>query len=79
MERDELDRALLQAHAADDGAALVRLYSLAADYAEAADDIDRACFYLTHAFVFALELGAPEADPLNARLAARGRVQRLSF
>ncbi|GLO72486.1 hypothetical protein MACH17_40030 [Phaeobacter inhibens] len=79
MERDDLDQALLQAHAEGNSTALIRLYSLAADAAEGADEIDRACFYLTHAFVFALESGAPEADPLNARLAAQGRAHRLVF
>ncbi|ATG45500.1 hypothetical protein PhaeoP18_03846 (plasmid) [Phaeobacter piscinae] len=79
MERDDLDQALLRAHAEGDSAALIRLYSLAADAAEGADEMDRACFYLTHAFVFALESGAPEADPLNARLAAQGRAHRLVF
>ncbi|WP_293576028.1 hypothetical protein [Phaeobacter sp.] len=79
MERKDLEDALLEAHAHHDSAALIRLYGLAAEQAEAAGDIDRACFYLTHAFVFALESGSPEADPLNARLVARGRAKRLTF
>ena len=65
-----LDAALLAAHAAGDRAALIRLYAQAAD---AANDADAASFYLTHAYVFALEAGAPEAAALHARLKAEGR------
>ncbi|MFW8634845.1 hypothetical protein [Cribrihabitans pelagius] len=84
MERAELDRvdldgALLKAHAGHDLPALVRLYTVAGDRAEAEGNIDAACFYLTHAFVFALEAGAPEADALNRRLAARGRAHLLAL
>ncbi|WP_264214052.1 hypothetical protein [Leisingera thetidis] len=77
MERAELDHALLQAHEDKDSAALVRLYTLAGDRAEAAGDINAACFYLTHAFVFALEAGLPETRELNRRLAERGRAHPL--
>ena len=79
MERASLDAALLEAHEGADSAALVRLYTLAADAAEAEGDVDAACFYLTHAFVFALEAGVPEAEGLNQCLAARGRATLLAF
>ncbi|UWQ60787.1 hypothetical protein K3722_20710 (plasmid) [Leisingera caerulea] len=79
MERAELDQALLKAHEDKDSAELVRLYTLAGDQAEAAGNIDAACFYLTHAFVFALEAGQPEAKELNRRLAARGRAHPLEL
>lgn len=79
MDLTALDQQLLQAHAEDDKAALVRLYTLAGDERETARDIDAACFYLTHAFVFALESGAPEAPGLNRRLYVHGRVQQLEF
>jgi hypothetical protein len=65
-----LDRQLLKAHDANDTAALVSLYTQAADNT---DDVDAACFYLTHAYVFALERGDKAADALRERLAARGR------
>lgn len=68
-----LERDLLAAHAAGDGAALVRLYAQAAETAEAAGDTDRAAFYLTHAHVFALEMGHPDAPALRAKLVAAGR------
>lgn len=79
MEREALDRALLEAHDTNNSAALIRLYTIAADEAEQSQDVDAACFYLTHAFVFALEAGAPQAAPLNKRLADRGRAKRLEF
>jgi len=67
-----LDTALIAAHAAGDGPALVRLYTQAADAAEPTD-IDAACFFLTHAYVFALEQDHPEVATIRARLVAHGR------
>lgn len=67
-----LDTALIAAHAAGDGPALVRLYTQAADAVEPTD-IDAACFYLTHAYVFALEQGHPAVTTIRARLVAHGR------
>ena len=65
-----LEDAILSAHARDDRRALARLYAHAA---ESLNDLDAACFFLTHAYVFALESGAPEAGHLHARLVAHGR------
>ncbi|WP_299638929.1 hypothetical protein [uncultured Ruegeria sp.] len=79
MDLQELDDQLLQAHADNDLPALIRLYQEAASQAEQRQDHDAACFYLTHAFVFALEYGAPEADELNRKLYERGRAHRLAF
>lgn len=62
---------LLDAHARDDRAALVTLYARAAD---GTDDIDAACFYLTHAYIFALELNDPATQTLYDRLKLHGRV-----
>jgi hypothetical protein len=72
VSRDELDAALLAAHAADDRRALVRLYTEAAETAQSAE---AAAFYLTHAYVFALDTGAPEAAALRDRLRAEGREE----
>ena len=66
----DLNDRLLAAHYADDKAALVSLYTRAA---AAADGPDAAGFYLTHAYVFALELGHPDAPALRAELIAQGR------
>lgn len=73
MTEAALDARLLAAHARGETRALPALYARAADGAEAAGEVDRACFYLTQAWVFALEAGAAEAGALAARLAANGR------
>lgn len=73
--RAALDAALMEAHAAGDGRALVGLYSQAAEIAETSGDPDAMCFFLTQAYVFALETDAPEADALHARLKAAGREE----
>lgn len=67
---DALHEAMLAAHEAEDSQELIRLYTQAADIA---NDVDAACFFLTHAYVFALEAGAAEAPALRARLIAHGR------
>ncbi len=72
---DTLDTRLLDAHARDDRQALVRLYREAADMSESSQQIDAACFYLTHAYIYALDTGASEARDLHARLKARGREE----
>jgi len=70
-ERDAaLDALILSAHARDDRTALVRLYTQAADLAS---DVDRECFFLTYAHIFALELDHPSRESLCARLSAFGR------
>lgn len=79
MDRFALDQALLNAHEGGDIRALVTLYAQAGDLAEREGQIDAACFYLTQAFVFALEAGHPAADMLNLRLYNYGRVHRLTF
>ncbi|MEI4234401.1 hypothetical protein [Roseovarius sp. D22-M7] len=66
----DLDTRMIAAHETGDRAALIRLYAEAADRV---NDLDASCFFLTHAYVFALEAGAVEAAPLHARLKARGR------
>lgn len=73
MNEAGLDRELLAAHAAGDAARLIAGYTAAADLAEAAGDVTRACFFLTHAWVFALEAGDARATTLRARLVAHGR------
>ncbi len=70
-----LDNALLAAHAADDSETLIKLYAQAADTAETADS---AAFYLTHAYIFALESGHADAPALHQRLIDAGREQPLS-
>lgn len=71
----DLDARLLAAHEASDQVALVALYTEAADMTE--DDTARG-FYLTHAFVFALELGDSRAENLRQRLIDMGREEPIS-
>ncbi|PIV75087.1 MAG: hypothetical protein COW55_06885 [Rhodobacteraceae bacterium CG17_big_fil_post_rev_8_21_14_2_50_65_11] len=66
---EDLDTRLLAAHAADDRAALIGLYGEAAGTAKS--PVARN-FYLTHAYVYALEAGVPEADILRRRLVDYG-------
>ncbi len=68
----DLHTRMLAAHARPDHAALIALYTEAAD---AANDLDASCFFLTHAYVFALEAGAPQAPQLHRRLAIHGREE----
>ena len=68
-----LDAELLGAHATGDVKRLATLYGRAADQSDAAGQTDRACFFLTQAYVFALEAGLPVAAEYNRRLAAKGR------
>lgn len=65
-----LDAQLLAAHDAQDQQSLVDLYAQAA---QCADDDNARSFYLTHAYVFALELGAPAATELRQMLIDMGR------
>ncbi|MCQ0092746.1 hypothetical protein [Roseovarius sp. M141] len=68
----DLHSRMLAAHARPDPAALVELYTEAAD---CANDLDASCFFLTHAYVFALEAGAPQAGQLRRRLLRHGREE----
>lgn len=67
--------ALLGAHTAGDAPALIGLYAEAAALAEAAGALDAACFYWTHAHVYALETGDPRAAALRAVLKRHGREE----
>lgn len=65
--RSDLDAALLAAHGRHDLPALITLYARAADAVPGAR-----AFYLTQAYVFALEAGDDRAAPLKSRLVAEG-------
>ena len=75
--REAIDAALLDAHARGDNAALAGLYARAADMFEADGDTDSACFYLTQAYIFALEEGLPQQAELHKRLWLKGREEPL--
>lgn len=67
----ELQSRLLVAHEKDDRAGLIGLYTEAADRA---NDLIERSFFLTHAFVFALEAGDIRASLLRERLREMGRI-----
>ena len=73
-----LEEGLLAAHASGDVPALIGLYAEAAMQADADGDATRAGFYLTHAYVFALQIGDPRADEFNLRLSETGRDVRIT-
>ena len=66
----DLDEQLLAAHEANDLNLLVDLYQQAAD---AAADDEAKYFYLTHAYVFALDIHHDDRAKLKARLVSAGR------
>ena len=66
-----LEEELLAAHQKGDGAALAKLYAEAAD----AHQGEQAAFYLTHAYVFALEADLNEANDYHAKLKSWGREE----
>jgi hypothetical protein len=68
-----LEKALLAAHASDDHRELVKLYWEAGQMKEETGDIDAACFYYTHAYVFALETGDPASANILGKLVEHGR------
>ncbi len=67
---NDLNARLLQAHAAGDISGLAALYEQAADLQT---DTDAAAFFLTHAYVHALEANLPSATRLRQRLIGMGR------
>ncbi len=67
---NDLDDALIAAHAIEDKATLVILYAQAAAQTQ---DIDTKAFFLTHAYIFALEINHPNRDELRSQLAGMGR------
>lgn len=70
---ENLHQRLLKAQAEDDFAELIDLYEQAAQAAELYADMEAACFYRTHAFVFALQVGDLRADDLQYALFLQGR------
>ena len=69
----DLDERLIAAHESGNSDALVGLYRQAGEAAEAAGDIDRACFFYVHAYVFALEAGHEDAGLIRASLRRHDR------
>jgi len=73
MTRDELHRALLLAHSEHNYDALVDLYQQAAAM-DQHNDPKQSFFFLTHAYVFALDTNHEAADSIAEQLRAGGRL-----
>ncbi len=67
----DLDERLLDAHVRDDRHALVELY---AEAGRTANSVDASCFYLTHAYIFSLEMNHPLTPKLHAELRQHDRI-----
>ena len=67
----DLHSQLLAAHDQRNHEGLIGLYTLAADRS---NDLVERSFFLTHAFVFALEAGDMRAPVLRSRLHEMGRI-----
>lgn len=72
---ENLNANMLHAHEQNDCTRLLALYTQAANQQEAAGETDAACFYLTHAYVFALESGDAQVTELHQRLKKYGREE----
>ena len=70
-----IDDELLAAHLSGDHNQLVELYRDAANLSFENQDIDRACFYLTHSYVFALETRHPDCREIHSMLVSYGREE----
>ena len=68
-----INQQILSAHADGNHHQLVRLYTSAADQFEENGDIESACFFLTCAYVFALETGSSLGEKIKSRLVFHGR------
>lgn len=64
---------LLAAFKSGDRRRIMQLYWDQGQAQLASGDEDAGCFYLVHAYVFALEEGAAEAEEIRAELKKRGR------
>ena len=69
-----IDEELLIAHGRKDQRRLAELYSDAGKLLEQGGEVDRACFFFTQGYVFALDQHLPElVDDLVSRLRGHGR------
>jgi hypothetical protein len=67
----DLDARLMNAHETGDKPELVTLYTEAACQT---DDDNARAFFLTHAYVFALEINHPDVANIKSQLKAMNRI-----
>lgn len=75
MDLAALHAEILKAHERKDIPLLAELYNQAGNNQLKTGDIDAGCFYLTHAYVFALEAGLSQAKDIHETLVAHGREE----
>lgn len=73
MDLSRLQEKLMIAHEAGDQKAMVRHYHQAGTLLLDQGDIDAGCFYLTQAYIHALELNDPATKSIHQVLTAHGR------
>ena len=71
----QLDHEILAAHADGDAARLPALYRQAGEAMLADGKVNTGCFYLTHAYIYALEAGFPMARDIHQILVSHGREE----
>lgn len=72
---EQRNKELLAAHDQRDVDALIRIYKREGEAALAEGKTHEGCFFLTHAYVFALEAGAKEASEIHKILVSYGREE----
>jgi hypothetical protein len=70
-----LDHEILAAHACANTARLPALYRRAGEAMLEGGNTDAGCFYLTHAYIYALEAGHVMARELHEILVSHGREE----
>lgn len=71
---DQLEQAVLAAHENGDLTQLAAVYGQAASHWRALGEEEQEAFFLTHAWIFALEAGAPLSEQYWQRLRSLDRV-----
>ena len=72
---EEIEKKMLKAHEEYNQKELVRLYTKAGEMKQKENDENAEAFFLTHAYVFALESGSENAKEICKRLVKLGREQ----
>ena len=75
MNADELDSVILEAWTNGDGPRLAELYATAGNSMLDSGLEDEGCFFLTQAYILALENGLEIAVALHAELVRHGREE----
>lgn len=75
MDYDRLNAEVLQAHSEGDNVTLVKVYKMLGEDELAKGRELEGAFLLTQAYVYALEVGLPDAHEIHKILAACGREE----